>query len=699
MDLTKFTVPQLKALCKEKRLNGYSKLNRQALLDKLAANAQAVSHAAPAEKTSSSDITSCAPPSSISESSPPSGSAATELVSGSTENVLIQPSSMSQSDNSSRIRPTTSPHPGRPSSPSPMGFGDDTAKDQIASETATNVILSGAASFSAKARPIAAHSDTPRPPIAAVPTIPKENVFKVPPVPFTTSSPATAQHPVPKPVSSKRAHDSDFSMVPARPRSRPSALAPASSLNPSRNDEQVLGSYTSKHDTHHSNERSGKRFKPLAVSRPVAQRTVALQSIQKPFATEANALKARTALAHLDFTLFISPTSLSNITLPPSISQRKIVRRWAIVLSGLSNGERRTCARVSRMFRYAVYLSASEILSREYAGSRLDQARNLHPAPTTNWWPYLREREREKLERSRAYGSSFLSRFYGSCPVSERLLGSPDNPKQLTVAFRFLQTRLWFTLSIGALANAGGDPLAWLRSTVVGAQEIVPGEIWQITTSTCESFYVLEATCEVIGHPPGCDGAVPTMRADWMDHTAALGDGKPLLQSMRWAHNEEYERGLSRHWISRTRHMSESGVALRAVGERYTLACVISNSVSGAWMSTTEMAQGLSGPVQSIQTTKKKSSKQTLGLFLPAHHHVESVHFTAIGDQSLHPALAIIQTPAREYFILRDNGMQVGCEEDGVVEMWQKVLGCDAHGKPARVGERITLATLTGSMR
>lgn len=62
------------------------------------------------------------------------------------------------------------------------------------------------------------------------------------------------------------------------------------------------------------------------------------------------------------------------------------------------------------------------------------------------------------------------------------------------------------------------------------------------------------------------------------------------------------------------------------------------------------------------------------------HHHIESVHFEGAG-QALHPALAIVQTPHRAYFILRDNGMQVGCEEDGVSEVWQEVVGCDASGR------------------
>jgi hypothetical protein len=62
------------------------------------------------------------------------------------------------------------------------------------------------------------------------------------------------------------------------------------------------------------------------------------------------------------------------------------------------------------------------------------------------------------------------------------------------------------------------------------------------------------------------------------------------------------------------------------------------------------------------------------------HHHVESVHFTSAHKSSLHPALAVVQTPGREYYVLRDNGMQVGCEEEGVGEVWRRVIGCDERG-------------------
>lgn len=76
-----------------------------------------------------------------------------------------------------------------------------------------------------------------------------------------------------------------------------------------------------------------------------------------------------------------------------------------------------------------------------------------------------------------------------------------------------------------------------------------------------------------------------------------------------------------------------------------------------------------------------------------SHHHIESIHFTAQTKVPLHPALAIVQTLTREYYILKDNGMQVGCEEDGVAEVWQRIIGCDARGVEVG-GERISLSKL-----
>jgi len=65
------------------------------------------------------------------------------------------------------------------------------------------------------------------------------------------------------------------------------------------------------------------------------------------------------------------------------------------------------------------------------------------------------------------------------------------------------------------------------------------------------------------------------------------------------------------------------------------------------------------------------------------HHYVESVHLMSAKRRPLHSALAVVQTPGREYFILRDNGMQVGCEEEGVSAVWMLILGCCNDGTSA----------------
>lgn len=64
------------------------------------------------------------------------------------------------------------------------------------------------------------------------------------------------------------------------------------------------------------------------------------------------------------------------------------------------------------------------------------------------------------------------------------------------------------------------------------------------------------------------------------------------------------------------------------------------------------------------------------------HHLVESVSFATTSGESYHGEIAAIQTPTREYFILRDVGLIIGSEEEGVAELWQDVLRCDSRGLP-----------------
>jgi hypothetical protein len=144
-------------------------------------------------------------------------------------------------------------------------------------------------------------------------------------------------------------------------------------------------------------------------------------------------------------------------------------------------------------------------------------------------------------------------------------------------------TRVWFSLSVGTECGRGVRT-NWLHDTLTDAVEIVKGEIWSVTTRNAISgyqqvFHVLEATCEVLGLAEGTPGDV--VRLDWaryIEQRKANPDNtSPLCDAMRWADHAEFDRGISRHWLSRTAQIGEQGAALRVIAERYTLACVVGN--------------------------------------------------------------------------------------------------------------------------
>lgn len=58
------------------------------------------------------------------------------------------------------------------------------------------------------------------------------------------------------------------------------------------------------------------------------------------------------------------------------------------------------------------------------------------------------------------------------------------------------------------------------------------------------------------------------------------------------------------------------------------------------------------------------------------HHHVEGVYIPT----TFHPSIASVQTTHREYYVLRETGQQIGTEEEGVSEIWQEILKCNANG-------------------
>jgi hypothetical protein len=165
-------------------------------------------------------------------------------------------------------------------------------------------------------------------------------------------------------------------------------------------------------------------------------------------------------------------------------------------------------------------------------------------------------------------------------------------------------SKAWFAISE---CSGPSDTSSWHHSVVVGAREVVPNDIWEVATMTMaqgstaekkETFYVLEPTCEVIGHPPNTPPSLPEtttnaryslpIRVDWSEYVADCiispaeepGSGKRLLDQVQWAHYEEYQNGISRHWLTRTQGEGEVGELKRRVAEKYIVASVVENRYS-----------------------------------------------------------------------------------------------------------------------
>ena len=108
---------------------------------------------------------------------------------------------------------------------------------------------------------------------------------------------------------------------------------------------------------------SGKRFRPPEMMRPAPEYKEATSG-NLGYAQMTTILHgeggARTGTQltiirhqYLDFPAPMVPPALSSITLPPSLAERRLVQRWAVILSGLSEKERFRCCFVSKLIRYA----------------------------------------------------------------------------------------------------------------------------------------------------------------------------------------------------------------------------------------------------------------------------------------------------------------------------------------------------------
>lgn len=306
-ELKKLTVPQLKALCKEKGLTQYSRLTKDAIILKLSPYYSAPGHTASSEGISQTSGSSCSVPPTPARSAPvkengPARLAVTSNSSGSSqvEQHIATPTTTSSKNKNLTQVPGHTPGAG-PSSNS----GVEPGIQDVSRPNNKRALPKDAANKNARAklpRVLEGNHQTPS-------HLQNDGTFKLPALPSRILT---------------------------------KAVQVASSLVPA---SQIIVDVVESTPT--------KRFKPLAAANGTkdavgSKSTSKETAIAMPSAAE-NQLATRSGL---DFPVE-SDVSLRQITLPPSIAGRKQAQKFAIILSGISHMELKDCRLASKTLRYS----------------------------------------------------------------------------------------------------------------------------------------------------------------------------------------------------------------------------------------------------------------------------------------------------------------------------------------------------------
>lgn len=333
-DLSKLNVAQLKALCKERRIVGYSKLGKAALLAKLGE---------------------------LTPSSPPSSSARSTRCKTQADPLLSKYGSSCPPLDDLPAVPVAEPRAMGPPAPL-IPFGPNTVPGTHIPQNSVTVASISALqstpcpseergkilflSMSAQSAPVSKRvsSEVSQGPSQA----PAERLAKRPRVMVVAPLARQADDAALRFPNSTRLGSNLGVLDPLVPALPGPALVP-------RNKEEVGRQLDSRTQTVVT---SGKRFKPLTITRspsvmPSNRKEARLSSYSLLDRSAGSLMAHPTLLWHLDFPVPPEPPLLSPITFPPPLSQRKLIQRWGIILSRLSCKERRQCSLVSKLIRYA----------------------------------------------------------------------------------------------------------------------------------------------------------------------------------------------------------------------------------------------------------------------------------------------------------------------------------------------------------
>jgi hypothetical protein len=332
-DLSKLNVSQLKAICKERRIVGYSKLGKAALIRKI--GELAPSSQSPSSAQTRSTRTQA-------QTGPLSSAQVDDPLAPTTQRPMGMPS-----PGFSPREPNTVPSTHTPQSSATSGLGaissSSLSRDRLGGQnfdlpaSSLNLLVSKRilSEVSSGISQGAQQALAKKPKVVAVSSPLSAPGGRTTGTPFLTS--------VHVPGDRCGVPGSSFSALPS------SALVPGSKEKEKEGHQHQLNGCQTQ-----TISMSGKRFKPLKVTGPLS---AALGDRNRPRCAQGNKSANITVqpglLWHLDFPAPPEPSLLYAITIPPPLSQRKLVQSWAVILSGLSDRQRTTCCLVSKLIRYA----------------------------------------------------------------------------------------------------------------------------------------------------------------------------------------------------------------------------------------------------------------------------------------------------------------------------------------------------------
>jgi len=426
--LKKLTIPDLKKLCKEASLAGYSKLNKPALISRLLS---VTSSSASLHFSVSSAATHVVPQIAKPQDHVSPVSDKVELLNGNSKRI--------EADFTEPLKNAKQPKLCHPN-PTNSQVGAGTSRPHIPSATTTfRRIISSSPTLTPSQS--VRDANTTSATVVSTEKPPREPML--PPTPM--SDHAVLGLP-PKPECSLTRCASSELMVALLPKKQQTIKTP----NLIDSHAPSAKNLTMKQTAHISTIGKGKRFAPLKPSKKLSGVPHATASALLPPADSANSPEPPAPVSDYVYT----PLNLSPIKFPPSRSQRRTGEMFAVVLSQVTEPSDLTnCAFVSRAFRYGgtlhcnnihvrlvltihlyrtVYLSAVHRLRWILPSKEFERMIKKYPQHSTNFWPYLRYKQNEAKEK---FSASIWGTFFaGKCLMSSSIWISAGKP--LLVAIR-----------------------------------------------------------------------------------------------------------------------------------------------------------------------------------------------------------------------------------------------------------------------